>query len=301
MSKNICNIILDLLPEYIENDVSEDTVEFIEQHIKGCDNCKNILDNMSSNIIKEEEKLKNDAKKEFEKVKKVQKNLKKHKITLVISSVVISIITLILLFSSIYNICHKTLYDKILGVYEKNIKLDNCYVQETIIDKSNNSDSTFNYTSDTYVKNGRYKCCEYWSTDESITKDVPQYVEYGEIKGDKFICLNIANKEIYETQSSTYVLRGRYISYLEKFKQIDYKNVEIRTFQEKEWYVYKIGDERNYEEYWINKDNLTDMRFIEFDISNYKETSFTIKKDIVTDQNLNIDYDTTGFIHSDIL
>ena len=38
--KNECNIIRDLLPLYVENMVSPDTVEFVEAHLKNCAECR---------------------------------------------------------------------------------------------------------------------------------------------------------------------------------------------------------------------------------------------------------------------
>lgn len=38
--KNECSIIRDLLPLYAENMVSPDTAEFVEEHLKGCEACR---------------------------------------------------------------------------------------------------------------------------------------------------------------------------------------------------------------------------------------------------------------------
>ena len=38
--KNECGIVRDLLPLYIENMVSEDSREFIEEHLSRCAECK---------------------------------------------------------------------------------------------------------------------------------------------------------------------------------------------------------------------------------------------------------------------
>lgn len=38
--RNECNIIRDLLPLYAENMVSSDTVDFVEEHLKGCETCR---------------------------------------------------------------------------------------------------------------------------------------------------------------------------------------------------------------------------------------------------------------------
>ena len=113
MNKKICNIVLDLLPIYVEDDVTNDTKEFIEEHIKECSNCKNKLDIMKMDIVKEEDKLKNDTKIEVEKIKKVNKKLQMHKGILQVSSIIISIIAIIFLGCTIYKEFNKTLYDNI--------------------------------------------------------------------------------------------------------------------------------------------------------------------------------------------
>lgn len=44
--KKYCKIVEDILPTYIENLTSEETSEFIEEHIENCEECKKILQNM---------------------------------------------------------------------------------------------------------------------------------------------------------------------------------------------------------------------------------------------------------------
>ena len=38
--RNECNIIRDILPLYAENMVTSDTVDFVEEHLKGCEDCR---------------------------------------------------------------------------------------------------------------------------------------------------------------------------------------------------------------------------------------------------------------------
>ena len=53
MIKNECSIVRDLLAGYIEEEVNLSTKEFIENHIRSCDNCKKILDELKEENIKE--------------------------------------------------------------------------------------------------------------------------------------------------------------------------------------------------------------------------------------------------------
>ena len=61
--KKDCKIVQDLLPNYIENLTNEETNKFIEEHLKTCDECKIIYDNMKKdlnvvNTTKEKKKVK---------------------------------------------------------------------------------------------------------------------------------------------------------------------------------------------------------------------------------------------------
>ena len=61
--KKDCKIVQDLLPNYIENLTNEETNKFIEEHLKTCDECKIIYDNMKkdlnvANTTKEKKKVK---------------------------------------------------------------------------------------------------------------------------------------------------------------------------------------------------------------------------------------------------
>ena len=44
MVKNECEIVKDLIPNYMENQVSSSTKDFIEEHIKNCNACKNLIE-----------------------------------------------------------------------------------------------------------------------------------------------------------------------------------------------------------------------------------------------------------------
>ena len=50
MNKRDCKIVQDLLPNYIEKLTDEETNKYIEEHIKECEECKNVLENMKKDI-----------------------------------------------------------------------------------------------------------------------------------------------------------------------------------------------------------------------------------------------------------
>ena len=48
--KTECSVVRDLLPLYIENMVSEETTQYINEHLKNCDDCKAELANLKEGV-----------------------------------------------------------------------------------------------------------------------------------------------------------------------------------------------------------------------------------------------------------
>lgn len=68
-----CNVILDLLPSYVDHICSQDTAELVEKHISHCQDCKQALRVMESpdcteNVYGQEEMMR--AKKPFQAIRK---------------------------------------------------------------------------------------------------------------------------------------------------------------------------------------------------------------------------------------
>lgn len=49
--KNECSVIKDLLPLYVEDMVSAETAEYIEEHLKSCPECQSELDIMKNEVV----------------------------------------------------------------------------------------------------------------------------------------------------------------------------------------------------------------------------------------------------------
>ena len=71
--KNECEIVNDLLPNYVESLVSEETKKFVNEHIKNCEKCKKKLE-----ILKEDKNKKQRREREEQKIE--IDHLKKYKI-----------------------------------------------------------------------------------------------------------------------------------------------------------------------------------------------------------------------------
>ena len=64
MKNKDCNLVRDLLPNYIENLTNNDTNLFIENHLKDCSECSNILATMKDGENKNEENKSKQVRKE---------------------------------------------------------------------------------------------------------------------------------------------------------------------------------------------------------------------------------------------
>ncbi len=298
MNRKECNIILDLLPGYIENDVTTDTKEFIEEHIKQCKDCRKILDNMKKDIIQEQEEIQDNTKIEIEKIKKVKRNLKMHKIMLIVSSIVVIILAVMFLHNQI----NKTLFDKIQETYYKNKASNNYLIKERTIYKNLvDGSGDFDFVTELYCKEGKFKGCTYYmETGTNKTIENPKEIEYGEINSSEYTKINTISNEIVKFYNCKGTVPLEYSAYELSLNNFKDKEVELKNFEGKEWYTYRKDYESGYKEYWVDKENLTDTRIIESYDEYYRESTYTFEKNIVTDEDIKIDYDTTNFKYIEI-
>jgi len=131
--KENCNIVQDLLPNYIERLTREETNNFIKDHLKECNECKIILEDMEEDLKFDNSKK---AKKDVKYIKKYSKKLKMLKIILLIISI---LIVVFLGFTVRKMIIIKDLNEKV----SKYVNMDNRY--EKIINDSNSSTSIVEY------------------------------------------------------------------------------------------------------------------------------------------------------------
>ena len=76
--KKECEIINDLLPNYVENLVSEETKKFVNEHISNCEQCKKQLEILREDRNKINLKSKDEQKIELDYLKKYNKCTKFH-------------------------------------------------------------------------------------------------------------------------------------------------------------------------------------------------------------------------------
>ena len=111
--KKGCKIVQDLLPNYIEKLTNEETNLFIEEHLKECNECKKVLDNMKKDV-----KV-NSLKKDDREVKYMKKYSNKMKILKTILLMIIAVYVLV--------VGRRTIIMASLSEKAKDKKLNNNY------------------------------------------------------------------------------------------------------------------------------------------------------------------------------
>lgn len=96
MDKLKCNIVGDLMPLYIEGLLSEDTMKEVKEHLKDCENCKRIYNELKEDISLSCEKNMDLEEGEYEKLKtdtldSIKNYLNKIKYILIIFSIAVSV------------------------------------------------------------------------------------------------------------------------------------------------------------------------------------------------------------------
>ena len=91
--KITCNIIEDLLPLYVDDMVSEDSRKLVEEHLKGCPDCRKMQEEMMREnrltAVKKDDNSVQINKTEAEPLKKIRRRIRKKRILSVILAVVL--------------------------------------------------------------------------------------------------------------------------------------------------------------------------------------------------------------------
>ena len=72
--KNICPIIRDLLPLYVDKLVSEESAFEIEAHLKNCPDCREYFEHMKSDLLEDQSGKQEETNREINYLKKIKKN-----------------------------------------------------------------------------------------------------------------------------------------------------------------------------------------------------------------------------------
>lgn len=95
--KNKCNIVQDILPLYLENMISTDTKQFVDEHLSQCAECEKKLELLKTDMCVEKNYQVEEA--PVQVINKIRWDIKKKRVVTGILSAVISVIVVILSFA----------------------------------------------------------------------------------------------------------------------------------------------------------------------------------------------------------
>lgn len=123
MNKKDCKIIQDLLPNYVDKLTTQESNEFIENHLKECSECNKIFENMKKDLNVEDEKK---DKKVINFIKKYNKKMRIFKliILLIVATYLFSILRNTVIIVSLLN---KSNNREITSSYSINYKIVTTY------------------------------------------------------------------------------------------------------------------------------------------------------------------------------
>lgn len=247
--KKDCKIVQDLLPAYIDNVLSEETKLYVEEHLKSCDECKKLYDEMNFDLQKEDVK-------NTEIVKKIKKY--KRKIVTLKVFVIIVILAIIITITSIIAFRFYVVKNALIKNINYNVS-GNFRIEEY-----DESIERYDIHTTTYYGEGKMKkvrgdeVLEYW-------EGVEHYYIDNENKTYYIVNENICeNDDIYipilVVDGMEKLIKDNKISNIEILKFILNKDVTIQKegFRAKEYYVIKnmLNGERVYfdkDTFWADK------------------------------------------------
>lgn len=283
--KNNCEIVKDLLPNYIENLLSDETKRYVEEHINSCDDCKRVLQIMKEG--KQEE-----TNKEVEEEQIELDYLKKHrKKSLILKVLALAFIIVLLIYILSYFLKFvqiNSILNKAENKMNELIEANNytIYTTEHNIDYRTNKDS-FHY-SEYYYRDGKYKTLSRgysmnsWRLDGTDINEDEVGITYGVIdRNEKATVYNKNKKIINEKTNYKINSKGRIIRIVYNPIEIYFENmgflaetyaricmtfdnsISSERFIGRDCYVFRIKKKNYCKEIWIDKETLIPIKEIE--------------------------------------
>lgn len=241
-----CKIILDLLPMYVEDLLSDETNEYIAKHLEQCEECKNIYEGMREEIDTKDEKI---EQKKVNYLKKFKNKMRLLKTILLVIIIIIAIIIgrRLLIISSLSNKAKNMNEDnyrvRVEGIFAEEYKISDCYYKDgNYIIKTTAYSEEKGTTKMVFYKNGTEQILLTESDEGKIinnnafmtsTSLLPRYDGI-----DTFLMALVYGVEKVDLgDKECYVLKNKdFEQYIDKetgllIKQIDRKNNTVTDYQ----------------------------------------------------------------------
>lgn len=306
--KKECEIVKDLFPNYIENRINDTTKEYVEEHIKNCKSCADILRSIRGG--------KQDKNEENNEV--VINSLKKYNRKMFILKIIVAILSIFIIFIWGSFIVERVKYsielkeDYAKGQYISEI-IDTAYNKvEEIMNSDNYSiiveETSVNYDlscvyyygkNEMFYKDGYAKRNRIWDTGSIKSYSGNNSTCYGVVAKDKrFFSIYLSEGVVNTSIGMEYGSSGNYYFYgFQKENPLEYKDFEIKeeTIDGKNYYI--IDEKENKEdgtyntEIWIDKDSMILSKIVEEKLGSRKtEQKLTFSVNNVRDEDVKIKF-----------
>lgn len=304
--KNECEIVGDLLPNYIEDLLTKNIKEYVKKHINSCSECKRKLELMKEEKIKEENRNEREEKADLEHLKKYKKKFILLKICAIAFAIIVAFmaVSFVIEYFKISNIFNNANTTK-----QELLQLENYSIYTTSRRINYKTSEEMISYDEFYYKDGKYKKISKTIAINAKFDGATEGLAYGEVDSKEKMSISEDQKEIVKfTTNYIQVPKSRNINYM--YTSIDiyikelnslagmymnagfalYNNLREERFQGRECYVLRTEDKNSYNEVWIDKETFIPTREIQ-DIygESYDETTRTFYKNNVTDEDVTLD------------
>lgn len=281
MGNHNCDIVKDLLMQYIENMLSSNSKEFVDNHLLNCEDCKKYYNDMNLNIFNENTKDNKKDKIEINYLKKIRNHIN------ALKTIIISIFAIIIVFITVFSIKYYNISNVINEANNKleyMKKLDNYKLVQETINKNFIDNSLFTVKTIYYYKDGKYKI------------ELGDGIRYLEDNSYKKICVYNNLKQIdYHNQDFIEEKKGDTLNVFSNIKNYKLEKGIIRLglslreerFNGIDCYVIRRGDNNSYRDIWIDKKQKITLRMVEEEyMKYYYETIYTFSENVVKDEDV---------------
>lgn len=288
--KRICSIIRDLLPNYIENLVSDETKQYVENHIAKCTECKQILKNIEGD---DNEKILNTLEEEAE-IRFIKRHKRKKVIFRTIGIILLIIFLIALIAFAIkfipINSVRLKAYDKLQKLKEmNNYKVT---VEKTINvlgEASDTSTITYYYKDCKYKEDNKRTFINHYNIEEGLEPIIEHKILYYSDGNSNIVTLNKETGNINISDTVSQIDKGNilenlyplfitqyHINLLGKIYMAVEINVREDIYDNKNYYVLTETNNgvNTIVEYWINKETM----MIEREVAKQESDSFRDEK-----------------------
>ena len=318
MNKKECNIVRDLLPNLVENLITDDSKQFVQNHISNCSECEEILEMLQNDKNKQIINSNEKDKIEINHLKKYSRKMSLLKMLLFSIIVIIIVILIVLSIYLVKSIHIRNIKITAYNNVQKLEKLDNFAIYEVYrqlylldntefysfstseykdnklkvarksIDKNNN----LSYDNVYYTEMGSNKRIEIDNISKTVTNATYNYT----FDNPSQISLT-ANALIDATYHANFFI-GICFEWFTDIKTKTYNNVECYVLR-----TYNSNNSNEYNEVWIDKERMFPIRTIMKFEKQYTEIIYSISINNLTDEDFkiqNIDFYTIKDIQYNI-